>query len=67
LLFQAPSKAAGKRGHSERSGRVFSSADFSPRGHAVEESLYDVSVSGGKRVIYFGRNGQFHVEEFPRR
>jgi uncharacterized protein YbcV (DUF1398 family) len=20
----------------------------------------------GKRVIYFGRNGQFHIEEFPR-
>ena len=20
----------------------------------------------GKRVVYFGRNGEFHVEEFPR-
>ena len=39
--------------------------DFLPRAMAAGTTGYWVYLTG-KRVIYFGRKGETHVEEFPR-
>lgn len=40
--------------------------EFLKRAMAAGVASYSVFIAG-KRVIYFGRNGAFHVEEFPSR
>ncbi len=41
-------------------------ADFLHRIMAAGCASYRVFIDG-RRVIYFGRDGEFHIEEFPRR
>lgn len=41
-------------------------ADFLRRIMAAGCASYRVFIDG-RRVIYFGRDGEFHIEEFPRR